>query len=375
MDAFDPGGGGAERWSAQLHAHLRDAGHEVHVLAFAAPDPAAVENLHLLPDPGGVIGRARAIEAALARLPPMAVHDSGTGWSADVFHPQTGSRLLSMDRVIAAEAPGRRLRLALSPHMWRLRRDMARVEHRGATQARRVVAVSARIAALLARRHALPPGRIARIPNGVETARFAPARLTPLRAAAREGLGAGDNLVLLLVAHNLRLKGCDIALRALAAARAQGVAARLVVAGGAPDAGWQGLVAALGAAPFVTFAGNVPAIEPLLAAADVLVHPTRWDACSLCTIEAMAAGLPVVTSAANGAADLIADGVDGFVLPDAEDHGRLAAHIAALADPALRARIGAAALRASAAADIAANCRAVEDLLAEAWRARHGASP
>jgi UDP-glucose:(heptosyl)LPS alpha-1,3-glucosyltransferase len=366
IEEFNAAGGGAERWTAQFHTHLLQAGHEVHVLAFRAVPPHDILHLHLMPDPGTLLGRAEAVAAMAARLPPMVLHDNGTSWSGHVFHPHTGSRLLSMNRMLAAERPALRLRTALSPRMALLRRRMARIEHLAATRARRVIALSARLRGMLAERHGVGPARLVTIPNGVDTARFAPARLTPLRDAARRRLGAGDRLLLLTVAHNLRLKGVDTALRALAALHAAGLPARLVVAGGVPDAGWTALVARLGLAGDVAFLGDVAAVEELYAAADILLHPTRWDACSLATIEAMAAGLPVLTTVENGAADLITDGVDGIVMPDPDDHRALAAHVLALRDPARRAAMGAAAARRGAEAEIAANCRAVEAVLAAA---------
>lgn len=363
-EAFDPAGGGAERWTAQFHDHLRRAGHEVHVIAFAARDHDAVAHLHMLPDPGTLLGRAEAVAAAVARLPPMVLHDSGTGWSAHVFHPQTGSRLLSLEHMKSARGLGERLRWRLDPRMMRLRRIMARIEDRAMRNATRVVAVSRALRAMFATRHGLGAERIATIPNGVDTARFAPARLAPLRAVERARLGLRDDeLLLVTVAHNLWLKGVDTALRALAAARAEGAVARLVVAGGEPDDEWRSLVARLGLVDAVVFAGDVGDIERLLAAADAMLHPTRWDACSLATIEGMAAGLPVVNATANGAADLIEHGVNGFLLHRSADHESLAACILALRDPALRRRIGDAARATAAGADIAGNCTAVEAVL------------
>jgi len=155
----------------------------------------------------------------------------------------------------------------------------------------------------------------------------------------------------------------DTALQALATARARGAAAQLVVAGGAADDEWRSLVARLGLADAVTFAGDVGEIERLHAASDAMLHPTRWDACSLATIEGMASGLPVVSATANGAADLIEHGVNGFLLDRPTDHESLAACILSLRDPALRRHIGDAARAAAAGADIAANCRAVEAVL------------
>jgi UDP-glucose:(heptosyl)LPS alpha-1,3-glucosyltransferase len=375
-ETYDPTGGGAERWLAQFHDHLRDAGHEVHVIAFAARGDEAVAHLHLLPDPGTLLGRAEAVAAAAARLPPMILHDSGTGWSAHVFHPQTGSRLLSLERMKSARGFGERLRWRLDPRLMRLRRHMALIETRALARASRVIAVSRALRAMFVARSAVSEGRIATIPNGVEVARFAAARLAPLRAPGRARLGvAADELLLLCVAHNPWLKGVDTVLKALAAARAQGATARLVVAGGAPDAEWTGLVARLGLSGAVVFAGDVGAIEGLYAAADIMLHPTRWDACSLATIEAMAAGLPVVNSPANGASDLIMHGVNGFVLHRPDDAADLAAHILALRDAGLRKRIGAAARVAAAAADIAANCAAVEAVLLACGRDGAGQAP
>jgi glycosyltransferase involved in cell wall biosynthesis len=337
------------------------------VIAFAARRHDAVEHLHLLADPGTLLGRAQAIEAAAARLPPMVLHDSGTGWSAHVFHPQTGSRLLSLERMMSARGIAGRLRWRLDPRMVRLRRIMARIEDRAARQATRVVAVSHALRDLLAARHGIEPTRIVTVPNGADTGRFDPVRLAPLRDAERARLGLGDGeMLLLMVAHNPWLKGVDTALRALAAARAQGVAARLVVCGGVPDRDWHALVARLGLTEHVVFAGDVADVERLYAAADAMLHPTRWDACSLATIEGMAAALPVVSSTANGAADLIQDGVSGFLLHRATDHERLAEIIGLLRDAALRRRIGQAAHRVALRADIARNCAALEAVLQDA---------
>jgi UDP-glucose:(heptosyl)LPS alpha-1,3-glucosyltransferase len=364
IETWDRAGGGAERWTAQLHDHLRRAGHEVHVIAFAARDRDGIAHLHLLDDPGTLLGRAGAVEAAAARLPPMVLHDNGTGWSAPVFHPQTGSRLLSLERMMAARGLGERLRWRLDPRMIRLRRIMALIEARALQRAARVIAVSRFLRARFVARHAVPADRIAIIPNGVDTARFAPGRLAPLRGAARARLGLGEGeLMLLSVAHNPWLKGVDISLRALALARRRGAAARLVVAGGEAGPEWRAMIARLGLDDAVVFAGDVAAVEDLYAAADAMLHPTRWDACSLSTIEAMAAGLPVVNSAANGASDLIEDGTSGFVLARADDPPRLADLILVLRDPALRERMGAAARQVAEGADLAVNCRAVEAVL------------
>ena len=63
---------------------------------------------------------------------------------------------------------------------------------------------------------------------------------------------------------------------------------------------------------------------PYYAAADVFVLPTFYDPCSLSVSEAAASGLPSVTTRFNGAAELLTEGVDGFVISDPADDAELA---------------------------------------------------
>jgi glycosyltransferase involved in cell wall biosynthesis len=218
---------------------------------------------------------------------------------------------------------------------------------------------------LLAERHGIPADRITVIPNGVDTQRFAPERLAELAQPARRALGIGDGPLFLGVAHNLPLKGVDTTLRALAVLRHEGADATLAVAGGTADAFWTGLATRLGVRDRVHFLGPVADMASLYAAADVLVHPTRWDACCLATIEGLAAGLPVITTAMDGASELIASGQSGFVLPDPEDVAALAAHMRHLLRPGTRSGIGAAAREVALRHDSRDNFRAVETVLAQ----------
>ena len=80
------------------------------------------------------------------------------------------------------------------------------------------------------------------------------------------------------------------------------------------------------------------------AAADFFVLPTFHDPCSLVVFEALAMGLPVISTRANGACDVIEDGMHGFVMEDAADVGALAAAMGKLTDPEARRRMSAACL-------------------------------
>jgi len=69
----------------------------------------------------------------------------------------------------------------------------------------------------------------------------------------------------------------------------------------------------LGIAARVRFVGGVSDVRPFLAAADAFVLPTLYDPFPNAVLEAMAAGLPVVTSTRCGAAEIVAEGETGFV--------------------------------------------------------------
>lgn len=100
------------------------------------------------------------------------------------------------------------------------------------------------------------------------------------------------------------------------------------------------LAARLGVADQVRFLGQTRKMEEIYAAADVFCLPTFADPCAIATIEAMACGLPVITSRYNGAHELIEPGVSGLVLQEPEDIGELAASLRSVWQPEARERLG-----------------------------------
>jgi len=173
--------------------------------------------------------------------------------------------------------------------------------------------------------------------NAVDTTVYSPALRTHRDAVrAAHGIAAGA-VVFLLVGSGYERKGVATALAALA----QAPQARLVVVGrDKAPAAYAAMAHTLGVADRVTFAGPQVDATPYFGAADAFVLPTRYDPLPNAALEAMACGLPVVTSTKSGAAEIVTEHDAGFVC-DSRDATALAAHLRALDDAELRSRQGA----------------------------------
>jgi UDP-glucose:(heptosyl)LPS alpha-1,3-glucosyltransferase len=190
--------------------------------------------------------------------------------------------------------------------------------------------------------------RIDVVYNGVDSETFRPAdspRLAARRDNIRRAWGWEDRVVFLLVAHNFRLKGLDALLRAMARLPRSGAKVGLAVAGNDRTNRYAELARTLGVADRVKFLGNHADAVPLFQAADVYVQPTFYDPCSLVVLEAMACGLPTITTAANGAGELLQHGRSGFILDDPADDATLAEFMRDALDADFRRIAGAEARR------------------------------
>ena len=192
----------------------------------------------------------------------------------------------------------------------------------------------------------VPPRRIVTIPNGVDTGRFHPVDGAGKQALrARLGLPANAP-VEVYSGRRVRYKGLPILLRAWRELLPDHPAARLLLvgAGGADlhncEEELRRYVEESGMQENVVFTGFVEEVEPWLQAADLFVFPTREEAFGIALIEAMACGLPSVTTSTGGIPDIVAHDRDalvvepGALVPLREAIRRL------LDEPKLAARLG-----------------------------------
>ncbi len=360
LDRFDVELGGLESWTERLARWLLERGHAVSVVCFGGSVGALPIELHVVDGRGGPLARAAAVDRRLARLPADIVHDTGTATGADIIQPQTGSRLVNLEFDIAGLPPWQRLRARLSPRALWWRRELRQLERRQFSDPSRLIAVSQMVRDQIALCYGLDAAQIAVVHNAIETQRFAAGKLVALRAPARAKWALGDATTFVLVANNFHLKGVGAALQALARLRLVPARLRLLVAGSGDVPSFERLAHRLHVADQVVFAGRLNRVEEAYAAADVALQPTRYDACSLATIEGLASGLPTITTRRNGAAELLADGTHGYILDDAEDVEGLAAAMERLLQPELRRQMGQAARERGGQQDIEKSFLAIE---------------
>jgi UDP-glucose:(heptosyl)LPS alpha-1,3-glucosyltransferase len=207
----------------------------------------------------------------------------------------------------------------------------------------------------------------------IDPERFAATDRPARRDAARRAWGVGpSDVVALFVAMNYRLKGMDPLLRAVAVLPRRETF-KLVVIGHPRTAPHQKLARKLKVSDRVIFAGFHADPRDAYFGADLLVHPTFYDPCSLVVLEAQACGLPVITSAHNGAAELLDVGTDGLVVKDPHDREELSAALVHYLDPARRQQAARTALRNSQRWTFEQHHRGLLALLREALRRKRAA--
>lgn len=186
----------------------------------------------------------------------------------------------------------------------------------------------------LSRIYGVPAELVDVIPPPCDVASFA----SPADPASRAEIGVPDSACLLLfVGHDFERKGLAPAIAALAWLRED---AHLAVVGGGDQQRFALLAREAGVEERVHFLGSTERPDRFYAAADLFVLPTRSDPWANTLIEAMAAGLPVVTTSAAGAAAAVRDARAGIVLAD-DSVAELAAALSALTvDSARRRELG-----------------------------------
>lgn len=181
------------------------------------------------------------------------------------------------------------------------------------------------------------------IPNAVDTEVFSSQKRQAHRSSARQNMQfAPDDIVLLLIGNDWNVKGLPAILQAMRQIQRRNL--RLLVVGADDPAPFQKIAESLKIQQFCRWEPSSSDVLQFFAAADIYVSPSLEDSFAMPAAEAMACGLPVITSSQAGISAFVEDGLEAFVQKNPLDPAELGRLISALSeDAALRQRVGAAA--------------------------------
>ena len=319
--------GGAESYLVDLCTRMVSEGHEVHVYAERWDEEGQRIHFHRIPTlsfPRSL--RLLSFATRATKEMEQGGYDItfgvGNTLRADILQPHGGVHwawfwrsLRAYDNPIVWTI--KFLGRILSPRQW-VSGWIEDAPYRGKNPSR-IIAISDMVKQDMIRWYKIPEDRIAVIYNGVDVERFHP-RNRQYREEIRKRHGIGDELVILFVSNNFRMKGLAFLMRALGNLKKEGHPLfRLLILGKDRKAPYLHLAKKTGIDEEMIFAGLTDQPEKYYGAADLLVHPTFYDACSLTVIEAMASGLPVITTSYNGASGILSQGEEGWVIGHPKD--------------------------------------------------------
>jgi UDP-glucose:(heptosyl)LPS alpha-1,3-glucosyltransferase len=365
--------GGAERYLADLCTRMAAEGHEVHVFAEHRNEEYPGIYFHsvkTIPFPKSLQLLSFAMRATKEMQNGNYDITFGVGntLKADVLQPHGGVHWVWLWRSLRAyDNPFlwmiKFLGRVLSPKQW-VNGWIENAPYKG-NRLQKIVAISDMVKQDMMKWYRVPEERIAVVYNGVDTEHFHP-RNRRYREEIRRRHEIGNEWVILFVSNNFRMKGLGFLIKALAKIKkASHAPFKLLVLGRDRQDCYLRLARGNGILEDVIFAGSTDEPEKYYGASDLLVHPTFYDACSLTVLEALASGLPVVTTRWNGASGIITQGQEGFVISDPRDDQILAEKIMFLLDREKMERASTAARRLGEFYSVERNWKEMKHILDE----------
>ncbi len=380
LENFGRFAGGAESYAVELARTLVSEGWEVHLYGHSWDGEPAQAVFHPIPRlPRWVPPSIRILDFAFrhSRMVSQERFDVILGFGntlvMNVYQSHGGVHYLSsMRKLQAVRNPilrfFKRLALCATPKYY----ARAWIESAPFRMSQRpvIIAIADMVRQDMADYFHVDKESIRLVYNGIDQARFGRTDLNR-GAEVRHGLGFGhEDVLFLFMAYDFRKKGVRYLVEAAGRLREKigSTGWGVVVVGRPPSPAVSRLVESLDLGGKVVFPGSTKEPEALYRACDVFILPTFYDTCSLVVFEAMAAGLPAITTQFNGAAGIITEGVDGAVLKDPRDIDEMASAMQRFLDTRLLQRASDAARQTASHYTLENNHRAMLEILRDAAR-------
>ena len=352
--------GGAETYLKRLARGVVEAGHDVQLVAsndwpgdqwfFGSVTRLRAES---------VVGFADELEQIRPQLHCDALFSLERVWSCDVYRAGDGVHRAWLERRRKFEIPLKQFVRTLN----RKHRELLQLEESllADHKAGRVIVASEMVRNEIVDLYGYPAENIDIIRNGVPIDEF---RFDPeLRKEAREDLKLKpDQIALLFAGSGWERKGLLFGIQAMALCKNRKM--RLLVAGRGNERLYRTKRLRFWREEPVQFLGEVADLVRLYTAADIFILPTIYDPFSNACLEALACGLPVITTRANGFSEIIEDTVHGSVVDHAGNLIGLRDAIRFWSDPSRRAAARSANVERASQFDISKNVQQTLKVLA-----------
>ena len=330
--------GGAERYLSLLLERLSGQGHEAHIFAHKWETGAGEQKgkggvpiFHRVP----MIGAPSFLEALsfaffsrrlLQQLDFDIIHSFERTLYQDVYRAGDGCHREWLLRRRKIDPWYKRVSQPLNP----LHRTLLFLERRvfRSPRLKKIVANSRRGKTEIMHHYQVAGDKIEVVYNGVDLEGYHPRNRGRFRVSQRREMGLREEeWVILFLGSGFRRKGLDGLMEAFGRVAKEIPEAVLVVAGKDRPGGYRIAARKLGIENRVHFLGPTRKAKELYAASDLFALPTLYDPFSNACLEALATGLPVLTSSQNGVSELIVDGKSGLLVPEATDFETIAEKI------------------------------------------------
>ena len=342
---FDPHGGGTERDLIITAECLRAAGHEITIFAreVRGTSQNLAQNFKVVKVGGIALGRTMGLLSFAYGAPKLARREGAElvlsfarTIGADVMRSGGGAHISYLRAARQWRGPLQWRAMRASPY----HRAQVFIERRGfaSLHLKAAIAVSNLVRDDLIREFRLPGEKVFTLYNGVDLDRFTPPRDDSARREIRSSLDIVDGAPMVaFVGNGFGRKGLRFLLEAWPSV-ARG--AHLMVVGADQKSRWyQREALRLGVGSRIHFAGAMHDVTQIFHGADAIALPSLFEPFGNVVMEALASGLPVLSSAQSGASELLPESLQRFVVGNPTDPAEIAKNMTELleADGVLRA--------------------------------------
>mgnify|MGYP002630535501 CR=1 FL=1 len=334
--------GGAEQFANGYIHQLAESGHDVHIFANQWT-PSHHPNIHHhsvstlnLNAFSRTLSFANAVAKKIREESFDIIQSHEKTWLQDVYRAGDGCHIKWLNQRSKQFSPIKKFLLFCNPFHQLILKLERNIFESG--QCKKIIAISQMVKEDILKNYNCPPENISVVYNGVDLKRFHPQNINIHRKLIRKELGIPENSILILfVGSGFERKGLQFLLQSTEYLKNKDW--RLLLMGKGNWGKYLNYVPIEKRTRIIT-KDPVPEIEKYYAAADLFILPSIYEPFGNANLEALATGLPVITTRYCGAANIINPKQNGLIVENPTDPKEIAENINLLFDPSIREKMG-----------------------------------